>query len=152
MEHTPARELIIGPLRSGHEEEWRRLWQHYLEFYETDLHGAVTAHTWQHILANDDVVGIGATRDGRLVGFAIVIVHPATWSDRPAAYLEDLFVSSDQRGLGVGRMLVDETIRCAKASGWGSLYWHTQAKNAAARRLYDSYCQADDVVRYRLKF
>jgi len=152
MKRAPSRNVTVGPILAGNEEEWRQLWQHYLEFYETDLPGAVTAHTWQDILANDNVVGIGARRDGRLVGFAIMIVHPATWSERPTAYLEDLFVSSDQRGKGVGRMLIDEAIRCARASGSGSLYWHTQANNAAARRLYDTYCQADDFVRYRLKF
>lgn len=152
MKSASAPDLTVGPILACNEEEWRQLWQRYLEFYETDLPGPVTAHTWQNILANDNVVGIGAMRGERLVGFAIIVIHQATWSERPAAYLEDLFVSSDERGQGVGRMLIDEAIRRARASGWGSLYWHTKANNAAARRLYDTYCQADDFVRYRLKF
>jgi hypothetical protein len=39
----------------------------------------------------------------------------------------------------------------ARQCGWSRLYWHTRAENAAARRLYDSFVEADDFVRYRLK-
>lgn len=152
MEDKANRELTVDAIGAGHEKEWRHLWQQYLEFYETDLPEAVTAQTWQNILANDKVIGLGAIRSGRLIGFAIIIIHQATWSDRPTAYLEDLFVSSDERGQGAGRMLIDEVIGRARGCGWGSLYWHTRASNAVARRLYDSYCGADDFVRYRLTF
>ena len=38
----------------------------------------------------------------------------------------------------------------AKARGWARLYWHTRQGNETARRLYDKFAGADDLVRYRL--
>jgi len=142
--------LTIAALRPQQEEQWRRLWRQYLDFYEVDLAEVVTAHAWRNILENQNVLGLGASRSSDLVGFAIVILHEATWSLRRNAYLEDLFVCSDERGRGVGRRIVDQLIHRARANEWGTVYWHTQAGNTGARALYDSYCLADDFVRYRL--
>jgi len=142
--------LTIAKLRPQEEGQWRRLWRQYLDFYEVDLAEPVTAHAWHNILENENVLGLGASRGSDLVGFAIVILHEATWSLRRSAYLEDLFVCSAQRGRGVGRRIIDQLIHRARASGWGTIYWHTQASNSGARALYDSYCLADDFVRYRL--
>src|SRR6266496_3414113 len=147
-ECNPA--LTIVTLRPKHQEQWHRLWLQYLDFYKVDLSEHVTAHTWRNILENENVLGLGACRGPELVGFAIAILHEATWSDRQSAYLEDLFVCSAERGRGSGRRIIDEVIRRARANGCGTVCWHTQTSNTVARRLYDSYCPADDFVRYRL--
>jgi GNAT superfamily N-acetyltransferase len=142
--------LTIAPLCPDHEGQWRRLWRQYLDFYKVDLSELVTAHTWRSILENDNILGLGASRGSGLVGFAIVVIHDATWSDRRSACLEDLFVRSAERGRGVGRGLIDQVIDLARANEGGAVYWHTQAGNAGARALYDTYGLADDFVRYRL--
>ena len=38
----------------------------------------------------------------------------------------------------------------ARAKGWHRLYWHTDATNTTARKLYDSFIPTDGNVRYRL--
>ena len=38
-----------------------------------------------------------------------------------------------------------------RAEGWARLYWVTAADNAAARRLYDRFTQADGFVRYVIR-
>jgi hypothetical protein len=43
----------------------------------------------------------------------------------------------------------DLLARC-RAEGWTRLYWHTQAGNAVARRLYEGYARPDDMLRYRM--
>jgi ribosomal protein S18 acetylase RimI-like enzyme len=50
----------------------------------------------------------------------------------------------------VGRALVQDLIDLGRARGWARLYWHTQANNERARRLYDKFVEADNFVRYRL--
>ncbi|OYX22644.1 MAG: hypothetical protein B7Z10_12885 [Rhodobacterales bacterium 32-66-7] len=65
-------------------------------------------------------------------------------------YLEDLFVSPDARGHGLGRALIDDLITLARAKGWARLYWHTNEANTRARALYDQYVQSDGHIRYRL--
>ncbi len=41
-------------------------------------------------------------------------------------------------------------IRAGAKHGWTSIFWHTRANNAQARKLYDRSTEADDFVRYRL--
>jgi ribosomal protein S18 acetylase RimI-like enzyme len=54
------------------------------------------------------------------------------------------------RGRGIGRALIEDLLAQARAKGWSRIYWHTEASNAAARRLYETYTRADEFVRYRL--
>ena len=141
----------IVPLESEHEAEWRRLWQAYLHFYEATVAQDVTDRLWAALVPGDETWhGFGAISGDELVGFAIVIVHPATWSLAPTAYLEDLFVRPDLRKRGVGRALIEGIVEKGRKQCWASLYWHTKADNRAARALYDRFTPADDFVRYRL--
>jgi GNAT superfamily N-acetyltransferase len=141
----------ICDLEARHEQEWRGLWQRYLEFYEAQLDDNVTANTWRMLLQPETgALGFGAELEGKLVGFVTVIAHPATWSTKGTGYLEDLFVRADCRGLGIGHALIDAVLDRARASGWGSVYWHARADNHQARLLYDRFARADDFVRYRI--
>lgn len=40
------------------------------------------------------------------VGFALFFPNYSTWEGRPGIYIEDLFVTEDERGSGVGRALM----------------------------------------------
>ncbi|AQZ49398.1 GNAT family N-acetyltransferase [Martelella mediterranea] len=142
---------VIRDAGPADRDDWLRLWQGYLEFYGTALDDAVTAMTWNRII---DPVSAVFTRlalvDDTVAGFATCILHPRTWAVEPACYLEDLFVDPARRGSGIGRALIDDLIAIGRRDGWTNLYWHTNADNAQARRLYDSYNKADGFVRYRL--
>ena len=142
--------VAVDAIDGSHHRQWLDLWGQYLQFYGVRLPERVTAHTWRRMLDCNDVIGLGAVRDGTLVGFAIGIRHEATWSIGRAVYLEDLFVRAEERGRGLGRQLIEELMARAKASGCASIYWHTRAGNGEARRLYDRFVDADDYVRYRL--
>ena len=96
------------------------------------------------------MLGRLAEREGAIIGFAICVLHEGTWSIRPTCYLEDLFVDPAARTVGVGRALLEDLVSLGSERGWSSLYWHTRADNAQARKLYDRYVAADDFVRYRL--
>jgi GNAT superfamily N-acetyltransferase len=143
-------ELLIRDPRPDDEQQWRRLWSGYGAFYNAIIPEDVTRATWRRM--RDDtssVFGRVAVRGDRLLGFAVCVVHEATWKLTPICYLEDLFVDPAVRGAGVGRALLDDLIGRARQQGWPRLYWHTQAGNPA-RRLYDHYVRADDFVRYQL--
>jgi GNAT superfamily N-acetyltransferase len=141
----------IVSLQPGDERQWRSLWADYLDFYGTALAPEVTDRLWTSLVSDDSAWrGFGAAVGAELVGFAIVIVHPATWSLAPTGYLEDLFVRPDVRKRGVGRSLIEAAIEEGRKQGWASLYWHTRADNRTARALYDRFTPADDLVRYRL--
>ena len=144
-------EVSVGRVEPGHRQQWLALWNQYLDFYGAEIADEVTAHTWRRMIDCEDMIPLAALRANELVGFAIAILHDATWSIGQTAYLEDLFVRPDERGKGTGRKLINELIARARLQGCASVYWHTQATNAPARRLYDSFVIADGFVRYRLQ-
>jgi GNAT superfamily N-acetyltransferase len=131
---------------------WRRLWDQYLASLGAMVAEEVTMTTWSRIVdqARPDLFARLAERDGQVVGFAVCVLHPGTWTIAPICYLEDLCVDEVARGAGVGHALIEDLLALANDRGWSRLYWHTGAGNAAARRLYDRFVPVDDVVRYRI--
>lgn len=90
---------------------WRELWAGYLAFYETTLPDVVTDSTWARIISTDETFqAIVAGLEGAVIGFANVVLHDFTWSDRPAGLLLDLFVQPEIRGSGAGRALIRHVI------------------------------------------
>jgi len=134
---------------------WEPMWHAYCAFYETAIPQVTTDTTFVRLCdratpMHGSLVVDEAT--GEAFGFAHIVVHPFTWSPLAACYLEDLFVIPAARRRGAGRALIDELIARADRAGWGRLYWMTREDNAAARRLYDTFTQRDDFVRYALAF
>lgn len=131
---------------------WRRLWGQYLEALAAVVPEAATGETWARILDDrwPNLFTRLAERDGAVVGFAVCVLHPGTWTPAPICYLEDLCVDAAVRGSGIGGALIEDLLVLSRARGWSRLYWHTGVDNAAARHLYDRFVAADDVVRYRM--
>jgi GNAT superfamily N-acetyltransferase len=147
----PIAGLKIRSLTEADRPEWERYWASYCDFYSADVPAATTATTWARIIEDDVIKGYGAFDESdNLLGFAHVVLHPHTWSPKTLCYLEDLFVAQPYRGRDVGHALLTFLWRLAETQGWGRLYWHTEATNAAARRLYDRFRPADNYVRYTL--
>lgn len=130
---------------------WQGLWQGFLDYYDHALDPAITARTWARLMDPECPMKMRlAEVEGQVLGFAIHQHHPSTWVMGDDCYLEDLFVAPTARGQGLGRALIDDLKALAWARGWHRLYWHTDAANSAARRLYDSYVESDGHIRYRL--
>jgi ribosomal protein S18 acetylase RimI-like enzyme len=62
----------------------------------------------------------------------------AVWTGMDDAHLEDLFVSEDARGSGIGRELVEAAMERARARGAARILLDTSESNEAAVRLYAS--------------
>jgi ribosomal protein S18 acetylase RimI-like enzyme len=146
-------DVLVRPLRETDRDRWLELWGLYLAFYERELDTEVTASTWRRLLAREHGMGALVTTDGdgRMVGFAHHVVHAGTWSIAPVCYLEDLVVDPEVRGRGHGRALVEALALRATELGCASVYWHTAADNATARRLYDGLATLSPYVRYDLE-
>lgn len=146
-------ETIVRPLQPSDETTWRELWRQYCTFYGQTLAPETTATLWARLLSPAMVIhGAGAVRadTGELVGVAHYVLHPHTWSEKTLCYLEDLFVAPEARGQNVGHTLISHLVAMAKEHGWGRVYWHTEMGNTPARRLYDRFTTADDIVRYTM--
>ncbi len=143
----------IRDLAPADEAAFRRLFAGYAAFYEAAVDEATVSATLARILdpAAPMLCRI-AEAEGAVAGFAVCVLHEGTFETHPVAYLEDLYVDPARRGAGLGRALIEDLLALGRARGWSRLYWHTRAGNAAARRLYDRFAEADDFVRYMVRF
>jgi GNAT superfamily N-acetyltransferase len=79
-----------------------------------------------------------AERDGEAAGFALYFWNFSTFLARPGLYLEDLFVKPQQRAHGIGRRLLIELARRARARDCGRMEWAVLDWNEPAMRFYRS--------------
>ncbi|MGK3186863.1 N-acetyltransferase family protein [Enterobacter soli] len=142
--------VIVRAVRAEDYPQWRPLWDGYTHFYDCVLDESVTASTWERALdPHSSMFCRVAESEGRVIGFAMCVLHEGTWSTAPICYLEDLFVDATLRGAGTGQALIDALMEEGKREGWSKLYWVTRQNNPA-RKLYDRFGEADDYVRYRI--
>jgi len=79
---------------------------------------------------------LGAFAEGRLVG-SCGLARESGLKDRHKAFIWGVYAAPEARGRGVGRALMDEAIRRAKATeGLEQLILAVAAQNDAARGLY----------------
>lgn len=75
---------------------------------------------------------------GHPAGFALFFPNYSTFLAKPGIYLEDLFVSTDFRGLGIGKSLLVRLAALAIERGCGRLDWSVLDWNEPAIRFYES--------------
>jgi len=139
----------VGP---ADREDWQRLWEGYLEFYETVLDEVTTDTTFARVSSGDAPMHAAIARDesGAAVGLVQWLTHAATWSRGGYCYLEDLFVAPEARGAGVGAALIEHVRDWAAEHGASKVYWLTAETNARARALYDRVATRSGFIQYQI--
>ncbi|HVH63101.1 MAG TPA: GNAT family N-acetyltransferase [Candidatus Dormibacteraeota bacterium] len=74
---------------------------------------------------------------GTPVGFALFFHNFSTFLAQPGIYLEDLFVVPEQRGRGIGRLLLERLAKLAVDRGCGRLEWAVLDWNTDAIAFYE---------------
>lgn len=143
--------MIIRPLRADDEPVWRKLWAEYLLFYGTCRTDEVYATTFARLLGDDDqdFHCLIAESDGVAVGLTHYLFHRHCWRIENVCYLQDLYVSPETRGGGIGRALIFAVYDAADTAGAPGVYWLTQDNNMPARRLYDQISQVTNFIKYQ---
>ncbi|HDS1815462.1 TPA: GNAT family N-acetyltransferase [Pseudomonas putida] len=142
--------VTLRPVSANDHSAWLALWQAYLRFYESELTEAVSTSTWQRLLdANEPTHSALAWVDGKAVGMVNWIYHRSNWSIENACYLQDLYVDNTQRGLGIGRQLIEHVYATAKATGCTKVHWLTHETNATAISLYQQVAERSGFIQFR---
>ncbi|MFZ6647404.1 GNAT family N-acetyltransferase [Undibacterium sp. TJN25] len=129
---------------------WLPLWKGYQRFYEVDISEHVTLETWKRFLAPTEPMHAALAMIGeQVVGLVHSIYHRSAWTMNDDCYLQDLFVASGGRGLGVGRALIEHVYADAKRHGASRVYWLTQESNHNAKQLYDRIADRSGFIHYR---
>jgi len=141
----------VRPLKETDRSAWEPLWAGYQRFYEVEIPAETTDLTWSRFHdPAEPMHALGAfDKRDKLVGIVHVIFHRSTWLPKCSCYLQDLYVDSDQRGLGTGATLIEAVADLARANEAGRLYWMTHETNATARKLYDKLAIASGFIQYR---
>ena len=77
-----------------------------------------------------------AELDGDAVGFALFFHNFSTWEGRRGLYLEDLYVTPEARGRGIGKALLRHLAAIAVERGCARFEWSVLDWNANAIALY----------------
>lgn len=82
--------------------------------------------------------GFVAEENGIIHGFALYYIRYSTWKGQ-ALYLEDLLVTENMRGKGIGKLLFDRLIEEAKEKGFKRMCWQVLEWNEPAINFYRKY-------------
>src|SRR5258708_17616811 len=124
--------IEITQLQKSDRAAWERLARGYNDFYETELPVSDYDRAWRRLLAGKEIHGLGARRDGRLVGIAHFLFHTNIWRDE-VCYLQDLFVDEAVRGQGAARGVIDAVAPPPRKRGAPRHHWQAQQGQGPTR-------------------
>jgi GNAT superfamily N-acetyltransferase len=143
------RAVTVRPLAKADRVDWDRLWNGYLDFYETTLPKAQYDLTFARYLdPAEPMFAYLAEHEGKPRGLVHMILHRHGWMDTATCYLQDLYVDPQLRGTGMGRALIQHVYHVTKAAGGARVYWMTHETNATARQLYDRIAAKTGFIQY----
>lgn len=73
--------------------------------------------------------------EGEVEGFALYYIRYSTWKGR-RMYLEDILVSEEMRGKGIGTLLFDRCVQEAKEKNLNGIVWQVLDWNEPAINFY----------------
>jgi GNAT superfamily N-acetyltransferase len=76
--------------------------------------------------------------EGLIVAFALYYVRFSTWKGC-RMYLEDLIVTENWRGKGIGKLLFDRLVQEARELGFNGMTWQVLDWNEPAINFYKKY-------------
>jgi GNAT superfamily N-acetyltransferase len=81
--------------------------------------------------------------NGKVEGFALYYIRFSTWKGQ-RMYLEDLYVTEEMRGKGLGKLLFDRLITEGKKRNFNGMMWQVLEWNEPAINFYKKYDAAFD--------
>ena len=79
-----------------------------------------------------------AEENGIVQGFALYYIRYSTWKGQ-RMYLEDILVTEEARGKGIGKMLMDQLVKEAKEKKFSGMMWQVLEWNEPAINFYKKY-------------
>lgn len=132
---------------------WRRLYDHYAEFYRMPMDDAIAGRVWGWLRDPAHPVKgfVAKTPADKIVGLTHFRPMPSPLRGAEICFLDDLYVLPEARGGRLGETLIQAVVEEAKRQGWPAVRWITAEDNARARRLYDRVAKKTHWVTYEVR-
>jgi GNAT superfamily N-acetyltransferase len=78
------------------------------------------------------------TVNGRIEGFALYYIRYSTWKGQ-RMYLEDIIVTEEMRGKGLGKLLFERLLEEMKEKEFSGMVWQVLDWNEPAIKFYKKY-------------
>jgi ribosomal protein S18 acetylase RimI-like enzyme len=79
-----------------------------------------------------------AESDSKIIGMSLYYYRYSTWKGK-RLYMEDIIVTEEMRGNGIGKILFDATVAAAKQTGCTGMLWQVLDWNTSAVGFYRKY-------------
>ena len=76
--------------------------------------------------------------DSKIIGLSLYYLLYSTWKGK-RLYMEDIIVTEEMRGNGIGKVLFDATVTAAKKTGSTGMMWQVLDWNTSAVGFYRKY-------------
>ena len=112
-----------------------------------------TVEDFAHAMAPDnaDIHVLLAERGGVPVGITIFFLTFSTWRGSLGVYVQDIYVTPEGRGTGIGKRLLSEVAAWASERGADHLRLSVDRENVAAQAFYENigmkHCDEEMIYR-----
>jgi GNAT superfamily N-acetyltransferase len=133
-------EVDVRPIQPKELEQVLPLVAGYQKFYGAEPDVERNRQFFSRFLhPSDEGLLLGAWVKGRIAGFATLYWFFSSTKAADSVLMNDLFVTEEFRGAGVGRALIQSALEETRRRGAAHLEWFTAPDNVTAQRLYDSF-------------
>ena len=145
--------LTIRPIAPQDRAAWDDLYAGYAAFYNVTQTPGMrdTVWAWLHNPAHETKGFVAASEHGQLIGLTHYRPFARPLSASVGGFLDDLFVTTEARGSGAAKALIDAVASEGKQRGWTVIRWITAEDNYRARSLYDKVADKNKWATYDLK-
>lgn len=137
-------EIILAEV--DHLADLAELMDQYRLFYgQASNRPAAEQFLFERIINHDSVIYLARdVKTRQAVGFVQLYPSFSSVSLQPVWILNDLYVLTDYRRLGIGRALIQQAVNLARARGDKGLTLQTMPENLPAQALYKSMGFVED--------
>lgn len=113
-------------------DAWETIWQ---DSVNGVLSNEVIEHTYKQAL-DGSIHAILAFDGDKVVGLLHYVVHPVAGCIDPVCYMQDLYVSPQNRRKGTARLLIADLKKTAEKNKFDRIYWLLENGNKGAEEFY----------------
>lgn len=144
-----ADELTVRPAVSSDRDQFLALWTGWQDHMGGRVPDEVTARSWRALLApGTGLICLLVCAGDRALGFAMLSATFFAWTGEDILYLQDLFITPEARGRGVGGRLLKGIYDHADSIKARQVFWMVDEDDPELQAFYGGKAVRSPYLRY----